>query len=106
MDYLKHFETIVKEQIERVEKMKDQKDFIDYAKLDKLIIGTVGGDGIGPAITAQAARILEYLLKDDIAAGKVEIRVIEDLTIENQKVTFQEDGITVASLEDEDGNEI
>lgn len=29
----------------------------------------------------------------------------EDLTIENQKVTFQEDGITVASLEDEDGNE-
>jgi len=27
-----------------------------------------------------------------------------DLTIENQKVTFQEDGITVASLEDEDGN--
>lgn len=28
----------------------------------------------------------------------------EDLLIENQKVTFQDDGITVASLEDEDGN--
>jgi len=84
MDYLKHFETIVKEQLERVERMKTQKDFIDYKTLDKIIIGTVGGDGIGPAITAQAQRILEYLLKDDIAAGKVEIRVIEDLTIEKR----------------------
>jgi len=84
MDYLKHFETIVKGQLARVEKMKEQKDFIDYSSLDKLIIGTVGGDGIGPAITAQAQRILEFLLKDDIKAGKVEIRVIEDLTIEKR----------------------
>ncbi len=57
---------------------------MDYASLDKLIIGTVGGDGIGPAITGQAQRILEYLLKDDIAAGKVEIREIKDLTIEKR----------------------
>lgn len=84
MDYLKHFETIVKEQLERVERMKNQKEFIDYKKLDKLIIGTVGGDGIGPAITNQAKRIMEYLLADDIKAGKVEIRVIEDLTIEKR----------------------
>ncbi|MBN2221128.1 MAG: isocitrate/isopropylmalate dehydrogenase family protein, partial [Vallitaleaceae bacterium] len=84
MDYLKHFETIVKEQLARVEKMKAQADFVDYDKVDCLIIGTVGGDGIGPAITDQAARILTFLLKDDIAAGKVEIRSIEGLTIENR----------------------
>lgn len=84
MDYLKHFESIIQEQLERVEKMKQQKDFIQYDKLDKIIIGTVGGDGIGPAITAQAQRIIEYLLKDDIEAGKVEIREIEDLTIEKR----------------------
>lgn len=84
MDYLKHFETLVKEQLERVEKLKTQKDFVDYKALDKIIIGTVGGDGIGPAITAQAQRILEYLLKDEIVKGKVEIRVIEDLTIEKR----------------------
>jgi len=89
MDYLKHFETIVKEQLERVEKMKIQKDFIDYKSLDKIIIGTVGGDGIGPAITAQAQRIIEYLLKDEIAAGKIEIRVIEDLTIEKRVEVLQ-----------------
>lgn len=84
MDYLKHFEALVKEQLERVERMKDQKDFVDFASLDKIIIGTVGGDGIGPAITAQAQRILEYLLKSDIEKGKVEIRDIEGLTIENR----------------------
>jgi len=74
----------VKKQLERVEAMKQQQDFVDYSKLDKIVIGTVGGDGIGPAITAQAERILAYLLADDIKAGKVELRTIEDLTIEKR----------------------
>jgi isocitrate dehydrogenase (NAD+) len=84
MDYLNHFEQLVKKQLERVEAMKQQEDFVDYSKLDKIVIGTVGGDGIGPAITAQAERILAYLLADDIKAGKVELRTIEDLTIEKR----------------------
>lgn len=84
MDYMKHFETLVREQLERVEKMKQQGDFVQYDQLDKIIIGTCGGDGIGPAITAQAQRIMEFLLKDEIAAGKVEIREIQDLTIEKR----------------------
>ncbi len=61
MDYLNHFEQLVKKQLERVEAMKQQQDFVDYSQLDKIVIGTVGGDGIGPAITAQAERILAYL---------------------------------------------
>ncbi|WZL80252.1 isocitrate/isopropylmalate family dehydrogenase [Vallitaleaceae bacterium 9-2] len=84
MDYLNHFEQLVKKQLERVEAMKQQQDFVDYSQLDKIVIGTVGGDGIGPAITAQAERILAYLLADEIKAGKVEIRTIEDLTIEKR----------------------
>ena len=84
MDYLNHFEQLVKKQLERVEAMKQQEDFVDYSQLDKIVIGTVGGDGIGPAITAQAERILAYLLADDIKAGKIEIRKIEDLTIEKR----------------------
>ncbi len=83
-DYLKHFEGLVEEQIARVAKMKEEKDFIDYATLDKIIIGVVGGDGIGPAITAQAQRVLEYLVDADVKAGKVEFRVIEGLTIEKR----------------------
>ena len=44
----------------------------------------MGGDGIGPIITAQAERALKALLKDEIAAGKIELRTIEGLTIENR----------------------
>lgn len=80
----KKFAEIIEQQLARIEKMKAQKDFIDYASLDKIIIGVCGGDGIGPAITKAAQRILEYLLKDEIASGKVEFRRIDGLTIENR----------------------
>lgn len=79
-----HFAALVENQLERVERMKQDEGFIDYSKLDKLIIGVVGGDGIGPAITREAHRILEFLLSDKVKAGKVEFRVIEGLTIENR----------------------
>ncbi len=78
------FEKIIDMQLARIEKMKAEDDFIDYAKLDKLIIGVCGGDGIGPAITEQSARVLQFLLKDEIASGKVEFRTIDGLTIENR----------------------
>jgi isocitrate dehydrogenase (NAD+) len=44
----------------------------------------VGGDGIGPAITGQAHRVLEFLLQNEVRAGRVEFRVIDGLTIENR----------------------
>ncbi len=84
MDYLKHFEALVKAQLERIENMKEEKDFVEYSELEKIVIGTVGGDGIGPAITAQAERILAYLLEEEVKKGKVEIRTIKDLTIEKR----------------------
>ncbi len=77
-------EKIISMQLQRIERMKNQTEFVDYEKLDKIIIGVVGGDGIGPAITAQAQRILEHLLKEEIANSKVEVRTIEGLTIENR----------------------
>ena len=74
------FGKLLEEQLVRIEKMKAVKDFTDYSKLDKIIIGVVGGDGIGPAITHEAHRILEFLLKDE----KVEFKVIDGCTIENR----------------------
>ena len=79
-----HFENIVKEQLERVERMKSAGDWTDYSTLKPIIIGLVGGDGIGPFITKHAQAILEFLLKEEEEAGKVELRVIEGLTIENR----------------------
>jgi isocitrate dehydrogenase (NAD+) len=78
------FGQLLVEQLERVEDMKAQGDFIDYKALDQIIIGVCGGDGIGPAITAQAQRVLEYLLQDDLKSGKVVFKNIEGLTIERR----------------------
>ncbi len=78
------FGQLLEEQLKRVEIMKKQGDFINYKTLDKIIIGVCGGDGIGPAITAQSQRVLEHLLKDEITAGKVEFRIIDGLTIERR----------------------
>ncbi len=78
------FEQLVKEQNERSEKIKQQGDFIDYEKLDKLTIGVCGGDGIGPIITNEAARVLAFLLKEDVDNGKIEFKTIDGLTIENR----------------------
>lgn len=78
------FGQLLEEQLKRVENMKAQGDFLDYKSLDKIIIGVCGGDGIGPAITAQAERVLKFLLKDDVASGKVEFKEINGLTIERR----------------------
>ena len=79
-----HFEKLVKEQLERVERMKKAGDWVDYTTIRPIIIGLVGGDGIGPFITKHAQAVLEFLLKEEIENGKVELRVIEGLTIENR----------------------
>lgn len=78
------FGKLLEKQLARVEAMKAQGDFVNYKELDKITIGVCGGDGIGPAITGQAQRVLEYLLKDEVAAGKVEFKEIDGLTIERR----------------------
>lgn len=84
MDYISKFEQLIKEQKARVKMMKEQGDFVKYDELDTLVIGVVGGDGIGPAITDQAHRVLEYLLQDEVKSNKVTFKMIDGLTIENR----------------------
>ena len=87
MNYLEAFQNIIDEQLLRIELMKSNQDFINYKSLDTIVIGVIGGDGIGPAITAQAKRVLAHLLKDEISSGKVELRDILGCTIENRAAT-------------------
>ncbi len=75
---------LLRSQLKRVEALKKEGDWVDYSKLDKLIIGVCGGDGIGPYICASAQKVMEFLLDDKIKTGKVEIRQIEGLTIERR----------------------
>lgn len=81
---LSHFEKLLIEQLDRSEKIKQEKEFTDYKNAKKIIIGICGGDGIGPVITEKAKQVLELLLEDDIKAGKAELKTIEGLTIENR----------------------
>ncbi len=81
---LAKFEALIREQDARSEAIKQQGDFVDFASLDKLTIGVCGGDGIGPIITNEAARVLAFLLEDDVDAGKIEFKTIDGLTIENR----------------------
>ena len=81
---LQRFEKLIEMQRARVERMTAQGDFVDYPALDKIIIGVCGGDGIGPVITHEAERVLRFLLAEDVAAGRIEFREIDGLTIENR----------------------
>ncbi len=81
---LDQFESVIRSQLARVERMKAENDFVDYDKLDQIVIGICGGDGIGPIITKESARVLEYLLQDEVKSGKVAFKVIDGLTIENR----------------------
>ncbi|MBE6904014.1 MAG: isocitrate/isopropylmalate dehydrogenase family protein [Ruminococcaceae bacterium] len=78
------FEALIREQLARVERINNSKEVTDYDKLDKIVIGICGGDGIGPVITHEAQRVLEFLLADEVKSGKVEFKVIDGLTIENR----------------------
>lgn len=78
------FSAVIREQLERIERIKAQGDFTDYAALDTIVIGICGGDGIGPIITNEAQRVLTYLLKEEVEKGKIQFKVIDGLTIENR----------------------
>ncbi len=78
------FAALIEQQKSRVAKMRAQGDFIDYSKLDTIVIGICGGDGIGETITKEAERVLRFLLKDEVASGKVTFKEIDGLTIENR----------------------
>lgn len=84
-----HFGTVLEQQLARIEEMKQQDDWIDYSVISPIVIGILGGDGIGPSISQETQRVLEYLLREEVANGKVVFRVIEGLTIENRAKQLQ-----------------
>ena len=84
-----HFGTVMQEQLERVERLKQEGDWVDYSDVSPIVIGMLGGDGIGPMISDETQKVLEYLLRDEVANGKVEFKVIDGLTIENRAAKLQ-----------------
>ena len=81
---VEQFRAVLTEQIARQQKMEKESGAVDYKNLSKIIIGICYGDGIGPIISKESKRLLDFILKDEIESGRVELRVIEGLTIENR----------------------
>lgn len=83
-EYCEHFRKLLEAQLLRCERMEKEVGKCDFSKKDKIIIGVIGGDGIGPIIVDVAKKVAEKLLGEEIEKGKIEIKVIEGLTIENR----------------------
>lgn len=78
------FRSLIEEQLARQERMEAGSAPKDFASMDQITIGVCGGDGIGPIIMEQAERLLRKVMAEEIAAGKIVLKKIEGLTIENR----------------------
>ena len=81
---VEQFEMLLRQQLERQEKMEQQAEEKDFAGTETITIGLIDGDGIGPIIMAQARRVLEQLLHEELESGRIVLRQIEGLTLENR----------------------
>jgi len=79
-----HFRSLLISQLERQNRMESESGRKDFASLEKISIGLVPGDGIGPIIFTAASAALDKLLEDEKKSGKVELKLIDGLTIENR----------------------
>ena len=78
------FESLLRQQLERQERMEQAAPEKNFAGMKTITVGLIDGDGIGPIIMKQAERVLAKLLADDIASGRIVLKKIEGLTIENR----------------------
>ena len=78
------FAQLLEGEMDRIEAMKKDTEVTDFSKLDHIVVGILPGDGIGPIIMEQALRVAKELLAPELASGRVELRTIEGMTIENR----------------------
>jgi len=78
------FAQLVASEAARIERMRNAPASPDYSKMDKIVIGVIPGDGIGPIVMKQTLRVLDKLLAKPIAEGRIEFRTITGLTIEER----------------------
>lgn len=83
------FGELIQSEFERIERMKEDNEAKDFSKLDRIVVGILPGDGIGPIIMEQALRVIRALIPSEIESGKVELRMIKGMTIENRAAKLQ-----------------
>lgn len=83
------FGELIQSEYARIERMKADREITDFSKLDEIVVGILPGDGIGPIIMEQALRVLKNLMEEEIGSGKLKLRLIEGMTIENRAAKLQ-----------------
>ncbi len=83
-DAAEHFRKLLESQLERENRMEAGVAPKDFKHMDTITVGVCGGDGIGPIIMRETRRVMEALLAEEIASGKIILKDIEGLTIENR----------------------
>lgn len=83
------FGELIRSELERVEVMKQDSEVKDFTKLEQITVGIMPGDGIGPILMEQALRVLHELMRKEIASGKLRVRMIEGMTIEERAAKLQ-----------------
>ena len=83
------FRALLTEQIARTGEMEKAPPPKDYKTAEKIRIGMIDGDGIGPIIMKEARRVMSLLLAAHMQSGRVELVDVEGLTIENRMATGQ-----------------
>lgn len=80
----KKFGTLIEGESKRIERMKEADGVTDFKNKNKIVIGILPGDGVGPILMEQALRVLMELVGKEIAENKIEICTIEGMTIEDR----------------------
>lgn len=83
------FGELIREEMERIERMKEGRQVTDFSSLDPIVIGILPGDGIGPIIMKQTIRVLKELIRDELQSGRIRLQEIEGMTIENRTAKME-----------------
>jgi isocitrate dehydrogenase (NAD+) len=83
------FGQLIREDLQRIDIIKNQPPRKDFAHLKHVKIGIMPGDGIGPYIMKEALRVAKAMLASEMESGRVEFVPIEGMTIEERAIAHQ-----------------
>ena len=78
------FVALIENESKRIQRMKESQELTDFKNKEKIVVGIMPGDGVGPILMEQALRVLNELTGEEIKNEKIEVRTIEGMTIENR----------------------
>ncbi|MCD8018734.1 MAG: isocitrate/isopropylmalate dehydrogenase family protein, partial [Clostridiales bacterium] len=78
------FAELIKGEENRISRMEESGEPVDFEKLDQIIVGVMPGDGIGPILMPLALKVMKELVGEEMESGKILIKEIEGMTIENR----------------------